>query len=59
MTEPTPVDPATILPPLGELADAEDDLGWERERDGLMADAAAPDDAVATMRVLPAPGDLA
>ena len=35
-----------LEPPLGELADADDELGWDRDRDGRMVDQATPDDDV-------------
>lgn len=36
-------------PRLTELADSADQLGWDRERHGRMADYGAPDDAVPTV----------
>lgn len=40
--------PPEELPPHDQLADEDDELGWDRSLHGLMADAAAPDDAVTT-----------
>lgn len=37
------------LPAHDALADADDELGWDRSRHGLMADQSAPDDAVTTV----------
>lgn len=42
------------LPAHDQLADADDELGWDRELHGRMVDAAAPDDAVGTMAYDPA-----
>jgi len=36
-------------PPLGELADEDDTLGWDRSKHGTFAEHAAPDDAVTTV----------
>lgn len=36
------------LPPHDQLADEDDELGWDRELHGRMVDAAAPYDAVTT-----------
>ncbi len=36
-------------PPLDQLADAADSLGWERERHGTFAECATDDDAVLTV----------
>lgn len=36
-------------PPLGELADENDTLGWDREKHGTFAEHAADDDMVQTM----------
>lgn len=36
-------------PPLDELADENDTLGWDREKHGTFAEHAADDDAVPTM----------
>lgn len=44
------VERAKDFPPLDSLADPEDTLGWDREKHGRMADAAAPDDAVQVER---------
>lgn len=41
--------PRSDTPKLTELADSDDQLGWERDKHGRMADAAAPDDAVPTV----------
>lgn len=35
----------------------EDDLDWDRERDGLMADAASPDNTVTTETYTPSEED--
>jgi hypothetical protein len=48
VTEPNP------LPAHDQLADGDDELGWDRELHGRMADAAAPDDAVTTTPYDPA-----
>lgn len=37
-----------LTPPTHLLADADDDLDWDRARDGRMVEYAAPDDAVPT-----------
>jgi hypothetical protein len=54
MTAPTdPTEPTTPTPDntpaLGELADEDDQLGWNREQHGTFAEHAAPDDAVMTV----------
>lgn len=36
-------------PPLGALADDDDQLGWDREKHGTFAEHATPDDTVRTM----------
>jgi hypothetical protein len=36
-------------PDPGQLADNRDELGWDRDAHGRMADHAAPDDAVPTV----------
>lgn len=41
--------PPEQLPAHDALADADDELGWDRSRHGLMADQSAPDDAVTTV----------
>lgn len=41
--------PELQAPAAGELADDHDADDWSRDRDGRMADHAAPDDAVATV----------
>ena len=41
--------PPEQLPAHDSLADADDQLGWDRDLHGRMADAAAPDDAVPTV----------
>lgn len=46
--------PPEELPAHDQLADAEDALGWDRSVHGLMADHAAPDDAVQTVPYDPA-----
>lgn len=48
MTTPDAGD-AGDAPPLDQLADDQDQLGWDRRVHGLMADHAAADDAVATV----------
>lgn len=35
-------------PPLDQLADDEDELGWDREKHGRMRDYATPDDTIQT-----------
>lgn len=42
------------LPAHDQLADADDELGWDRDVHGRMVDAAAPDDAVTTVPYDPA-----
>lgn len=39
-------------PPLGELADENDTLAWDRERHGRMADHARPDNTVPVERIV-------
>lgn len=51
MTQPAEPSPLETDPPTDELADDRDEDGWDSERDGSMADHAAPDDAVVTVPV--------
>ena len=46
--------PPEQLPPHDQLADDQDELGWDREKHGRMRDHAAPDDAVETVPYDPA-----
>ncbi len=48
---------APPTPPLDELADGDDELGWDRGAHGRMLDAAAPDDAVTTVPWSPPGGE--
>ena len=43
--------PPQELPPHDQLADQDDEHGWDREKHGRMLDAAAPDDAVPTVPI--------
>lgn len=42
-------EPRNLYPPANMLADDDDELGWDHERDGRMADYATADDAVPTV----------
>lgn len=44
----------TVEPPLDELADGQDTLGWDRDEHGRMRDQDADDDAVPTVPWSPA-----
>lgn len=46
--------PRHELPPHDQLADDQDQLGWDRELHGRMVDFAGPDDAVETVPYDPA-----
>jgi hypothetical protein len=41
--------PGGDTPPLDQLADAADSLGWDREKHGTYAEHATPDDTVTTV----------
>lgn len=41
------------LPPHDQLADEDDELGWDREKHGKMIDAATEDNTVATVEYDP------
>jgi len=41
--------PSGDTPPLDQLADAADSLGWDREKHGTYAEHATPDDEVKTV----------
>lgn len=41
--------PHADSPPGGELADADDQLGWDRAKHGTFAEHATPDDTVRTV----------
>lgn len=42
-------EPRNLHPAAGELADDNDELSWDRARDGKFADYATPDDTVPTV----------